>query len=154
MLKGLWNSFFGTRKSQSKPSSPLPDSRGKLGACLKDMKDWGGLTVDLLAVRLVGQDAARVAFQTLSTRARQSVAGRGVVVVYGSLTLDGKSLFVAGIICPVWDTEANIRWLGDTSVEGLQQGGLLKLGDQTRELFGWPTSPLAVYDFLIVQSFR
>src|SRR5258708_6933694 len=80
----------------SKPSSPLQDRRKELGACLDDMKGWGGLTVDFIAARLVSQDAAQLAFHTLSSRARQNAGGRGVVVAYGSLTLNAQALFVAG----------------------------------------------------------
>ena len=104
------------------------------------MKNWRGLTADLLAARLVSQDAARVVFNTLSNRAHQNVAGRGVVVVFGNLTLNAQTLFVAGIICPVWETETNMRWFADTSIEGLN-GRPVKLGDQNPEQFGRPTSP-------------
>lgn len=134
----------------SKPSSPLQDKRKELGECLDDMKGWGALTVDFIAAKLVSQDAARLAFHTLSSRASQNVGGRGVAVVYGILTLNAQALFVAGIICPVWETETNMRWFGDTSIEGLN-GRPVKLGDQNREQFGWPTSPLTVYDFVVVQ---
>ena len=135
---------------QVKPRGPLRDRREELGTCVDDLKGWGGLTVDFIAAKLVTQDAAVVAFETLSARARQNVSGRGVVVVYGSLAVAAQSNFVAGIICPVWDAETNMRWFGDTTIEGLV-GRPVKLADQNREQFGWQDSPLTVYDFVAVQ---
>jgi hypothetical protein len=135
---------------QSKPSGPLRDRREELGACVDDLNGWGGLTVDFTAVKLVSRDAASAAFHTLSTRARQNVSGRGVVVVYGNLTVDAQSNFVAGIICPVLETETNMRWLGDTTIEGMV-GRPVRLTDQNRDQFGWQNSPLTVYDFVVVQ---
>lgn len=131
---------------EKRPGGSLRDRREELGVCVHDMKGWGGLTVDFIAAKLVNQDAARVAFHTLSTRARQNVSGRGVVVVFGNL----QAKFVAGMICPVWETEANMRWFGDTTIEGLD-GRPVKLADQNREQFGWPDSPLTAYDFVVVQ---
>ena len=104
------------------------------------------MTVDFIGAKLVNQDAARVAFQTISARARQNVSGRGVVVVFGNI----QERLAAGIICPVWETEANMRWFGDTTIEGMD-GRPVKLADQNREQFGWPDSPLTVYDFVVVQ---
>src|SRR5216684_5366665 len=59
----------------------LPDRRQELGASLKSMNSWSGLTVDLLAARLVSHDAARDAFRVLLEEASRHVTGRGVVVV-------------------------------------------------------------------------
>jgi len=131
---------------QFKPSGPLSDRREELGACVDDLKGWGGLTVDFIGAKLVNQDAARVVYQTISARARQNVSGRGVVVVFGNI----QAKYTAGIICPVWDTEANMRWFADTTIEGMD-GRPVKLADQNREQFGWQDSPLTVYDFVVVQ---
>jgi hypothetical protein len=127
------------------------DKREELGACLKRVKGWGGLTVDLLAAVFVNDDAARRAFETISARARLSVGGRGVVVVYGTLAHGVPASNVAGIICPLLDTKANISWLGDTTVEGLKGGPILRVEDQNLDQFGWTSSLLTVYDFVLVQ---
>jgi hypothetical protein len=56
------------------------------------------LTADLLAAVFINEEAARRAFQTLSTKAREAVSGRAVVVVYGTLAHGVPALNVAGII--------------------------------------------------------
>jgi hypothetical protein len=127
------------------------DRRKELGACLEKMKGWGGLTVDLLAAAFINDEAARRAFDTISTKARQSVSGRGVVVVYGTLAHGVPPSNVAGIICPLLDTKTNISWLGDTTVEGLKGGPILRVEDQNLDQFGWTSSLLTVYDFVVVQ---
>lgn len=134
-----------------KASSAQKDRRNELGECLSGLKRWGGLTVDLLATKLVSEDAARRAFHTITARARQDAAGRGVVVVWGNIRLSTEAAFVAGIICPVWETESNVRWFADITVDGLN-GRPVKLGDQNPDQFGFPTSPLTVYDFITVQA--
>ena len=100
----------------------------------------------------MNEDAARRAFSTLTNQARQNAGGRGVVVVYGKLTLQGESLFVAGVICPLLEKDTNVKWLADTSLEGLQKNGLLRLGDRSPAEFGDAVSPLGVHGFVIVPS--
>src|ERR1017187_4233319 len=100
---------------QQRPSERgMIDKNKELEAALADLKGWGGLTVDLLVASLVNEPAARRAFSTLTNRARQSVGGRGVVVVHGELKLQGEILFVAGVICPVLEAETNVKWLAAT----------------------------------------
>lgn len=128
------------------------DKRKELGETLDNLKGWGGLTVDLFVARFVTLDAAKGAFRTLSKRANEVVrTERGVAIVYGTLTHCGSSFNVAGIICPVWDTDTHVRWFGDTTVEGLQDTGMLKLGDQNRDQFSSASSPLIVHEFVVVQ---
>jgi len=131
---------------QFRPSVSLHDRRGELGPRVHAMKGWGGLTVDFIGANLVNQDAACKAFEVISSRARQHVSGRGLVVVFANI--QGK--YTAGIICPVWETEVNMQWFGDTTIEGME-GRPVKLADQNGEQFGWPDSPLTVYDFVVVQ---
>jgi len=128
------------------------DKREELAACLQKVKGWSGLTADLLAAVFINEEAARRAFQTLSTKAREAVSGRGVAVVYGTLAHGVPALNVAGIICPLLDTKTNMRWLGDTTVEGLKGGPILRVQDQNLDQFGWPSSLLTVYDFVVVQT--
>ena len=145
-----------TAQTQTGPAArgdtPVQDRRKELSECLERIKSWGGLTVDLLAVSFNDKNAARLGFQAIVARARQSVSGRGLVVIRGILAHQTPGLFVAGIVCPVLETQANVRWLGDVSVDGLKGGGILKLGDQSREQFGWTTSPLSVDEFVSVQA--
>ena len=129
-------------------TSPPHDRRKEFGTCFEDLKRWRGLTVNLRAAVFVSAEAARRGYGELSSRARECVSGRGVAVVYGVLAPDFN---VAGIIYPVWDRPANLRWFAGTTVDGLTEDPILTLDDQNPERFGQPTSPLAVYDFVLVE---
>lgn len=132
-------------------NSTSTDRRRAFGECLENIEEWGGLRFDLLGVRFINAEGARSAFSAISAKARESVARRGVVVVRGRFLWEGAAVDVAGIICTDRDTETNVRWLADVSVLGRQKGKNFQLGDQNGEQFGRSSSPLTVYDFVVVQ---
>jgi hypothetical protein len=144
----FWKRLFGKRTSQNETSDRGPDERAKFADSLMQIKGWGGLTVDLLLAPFDTHVHAMQGAHELYIAACHNASDRGVVVVCGWLTHLQGELPVAGIVCPVWHSDNNKRWLLATPMAGLRQAvGFIKIGDQSMAQLGSPSSPLFVFSY-------